>query len=202
MDSDGPPHAKTDTHTWKVFSLNYIHSHEEKKRCTGQQKAVKSVRVASVFYPIYPTFQHSCVIGLECWGRCSQALILFLFFLYWAFIRKIEHFPQAKEDFIYSNLQRAVINAVVSSNVSMCQKVSSVQPWNSLINQPVSHCFSHCWRSKKMWSRARVSWGRSSLLAGYILAQWAVPEYRKYVNIRLLGGKNKTEQVEMINYCY
>lgn len=48
--------------------------------------------------------------------------------------------------------------------------------------QSVCH-FNHCWRRKMMWSRAIVSCGRSSLLAGYMLAQWAVPEQGKYINI-------------------
>lgn len=41
---------------------------------------------------------------------------------------------------------------------------------------PVNHSASQFWSRMKMWSRAKLSWGRSSARAGYMLAQWAVPE--------------------------
>lgn len=68
-------------------------------------------------------------------------------------------------------------------------------PRHRLARPDVRHCFSHCCSSRKTWSRAWASWGRSSLLAGYMLAQWAVPgSKRKFMLWRTWRGAKSGEK--------
>lgn len=70
----------------------------------------------------------------------------------------------------------------------------------SLDGSAVSYCFNHRWSSRKMWSRARASWGRSSLLAGYMLAQWAVPGSEKKMSISKSTAAKKKKKSYKNNY--